>query len=422
MIARRLIFRIALFLFCGSSIAYAINPCAGKGTTIVFVNGIFDDLNVANDNLANLQKNTQPSLSEIKNIKYDLAWVADSLPPLQLAESMAQRGVDDFQRYWLWLYGLEKTPTWFEDKIRDLITDPKILNATVLPRLEEHLEIYSDAILRGEQVITVSHSAGSFYTNAALRSLLEYISKALQPSIIDRHRKNRDYPKAEEMIANIQIAPPVRETTNQSPWISFKDDQVLSRIRRIIGALPGNVDSPGVSAIDLRAHSLESYLRVEESRNLLIQHMKNAYARLKYPIPFFQNAATIEYPQVIRHHSSPQFIAAFFSGSDDITTVDEKPGKEDGSSLIQFMTKCRDLSPGEVNIRATSIMQKPSEKTFKARAFIGNAGEGKEKELRITNPKEISRWHLGKIQISSGQGKNPIEVEVKYFDHAVQVK
>lgn len=125
-IVSRITFGTLFFLSCTGPAAYASNPCAGKGTMVVFVNGIFDNKDLANSNLKEFQKSTQPSLSGVKNLKYRLAWVADSWSPLQLAEAMVQRGVDDFQRYWLWLYGLEKAPSWFDEKVRNLVTQRSI--------------------------------------------------------------------------------------------------------------------------------------------------------------------------------------------------------------------------------------------------------------------------------------------------------
>ncbi|MDR3608499.1 MAG: hypothetical protein P4M08_14110 [Oligoflexia bacterium] len=403
------------FLFCLGPRAYALNPCAGKGTVIVFVNGVFNNWDQANASLEKFQESTQPSLADIPNLKYQLAWVEGRLAPLQLAQTMAQRGVDDFQRYWLWLYGLEKGPSWFDEEVRSLVTDPKNLNATVLPRLNDHLELYSDIILQGYQVIVISHSAGNLYANAALRSLPGFASAALQPTINERHQTNPDYPATEQMIANIQIATPVRDTVNGAPWVSFKDDQIANLTRGVMNNLPGNIKSPGVNASDLWGHSLASYLRVDESRNRIIQHMREAYTRLKYPIPFLQDAATVEYRNVVNHQSTPSFTAAFYMGSQEITTVSEKT-ESNGNRLAEFVTRCRDLRPGDVDIRAESIIRRSNERTFMATGYIGTESPHGGKPLRMTNSKEIDRWQLGQIRVSRGQSKDPIEADVRYFD------
>jgi hypothetical protein len=108
---------------------------------------------MASHNLDEFRKVTKPALPEIKNLKYDLAWVEGQWAPLQLAEAVLQRGVDDFQRFWLWLYGIEKAPEWFDEIIQKTAFNPKFLDATALPLLQKHLELYSKAIFDGYQVI-----------------------------------------------------------------------------------------------------------------------------------------------------------------------------------------------------------------------------------------------------------------------------
>ncbi len=406
-----------LFSFSTSFLAYAVNPCAGKGTIVFFVNGLFDDRNMARSNLDKFQAATQSSLSDIQNLAYQLAWVEDSSKFLQLAQAVSQRGMDDFQRYWLWLYGLEKAPSWFDEQVRDLVTDPKILNGTVLPWLNNHLELYSDAVLQGYDVIVVSNSAGNFYANAALRALPDYVPAALQPSINERHQANPDYPKTEDVIANIQIAAPVRETVNNSLWVNFKDDQVLNWIRPVANVLPGNINSSGASASDLRAHDLESYLRVDESRNQIIKYMHDAYSRLKYPIPYFEKAATVEYLDIVRNQVKPGgFDVSFFLGPKEMSKSYDEKATEKGGRFDEFMLDCRELHPGDVEVRGETIWDRPSEKDFSATGYVGVAGSPEATVLRMTNRREISRWTLGLIKASHGQGKDPFDVDIKYFN------
>ena len=382
---------------------------------MIFVNGVFDNEAAAEANLKKFQRATEPALSGVRNLGYDLAWVEGSWAPIQLVEAMAQRGIDDFQRYWLWLYGLEKAPDWFEGEFRALVTDPKILSATVLPELHNHLELYSNAILEGYQVIIVSHSQGCFYANAALRALPGYTPASLQPSIDERHRQNPDYPEAQHLVANIQIAAPVSQTVDGSPWVSFKDDQVVGWIGKVLRVLPGNIDSPGASADDLRAHGLDAYLRVDESRTRIIQDLRDAVAKLRYPIPYFQDAATVEYPSLVHGQSRPGFSASFFAGPHDITQVDEAT-IGGGDRMTRFTAECRDLRPGEVDIRAESIVQAPGEKEFVSTGYVGASGSGDKTVLRMINHREISRWRLGSVRVSPGQEKDPLEVDVKYIN------
>ncbi len=49
------------------------NPCAGKGTQIFFVNGVYNTEDQARDALINLKDSSASSLHEIQNLHYNLA-------------------------------------------------------------------------------------------------------------------------------------------------------------------------------------------------------------------------------------------------------------------------------------------------------------------------------------------------------------
>jgi len=409
-------------LFLYASTTAVAHPCSGKGTAVFFVNGLFNSRKMAQQNLDDFREATTSALSGAKGLKYDLAWVEGKSKPLQLAEAMMQRGVDDFQRYWLWLYGLEKAPGWFYDLVQKTAFDPKFLNDSVLPGFDEHLELYSKAILEGYNVLAVSHSVGSFYANAALRGLPGYIPDALQPSIEDRKKKNPFYPDFKELFSNVQIGTPVAETVNDSPWVSFKDDQVLNWLRRATKVLPGNIEASGVGPQDLRGHGLmPSYFRVGESRRAIVKHMQSAIERMRYPIPFFQNAGTVEYLSVKAGKTTPLLSASFWPAHDveEITSVSERSASS-ADRYVQFAAKCYDLRLGTVDILAKTIVDHPAHKSFKVFAYVG-APQSSDKNLNaqtlsMTNRTEVSRWRLGKVQVSQGDKKDSIEVKVQYLD------
>ena len=79
--------------------ARATNPCAGRGTKIFFVNGLFNDKKDARNKLREFKTNTEGSLSSVKNLDYELAWAPNAWGPVQLAQAVADRGVDDFEHY-----------------------------------------------------------------------------------------------------------------------------------------------------------------------------------------------------------------------------------------------------------------------------------------------------------------------------------
>ena len=84
--------------------------------------------------------------------------------------------------------------------------------------------------------------------------------------------------------------------------------------------------------------------------------------------------------------------------------------------MTRFTAECRDLRPGEVDIRAESIVQAPGEKEFVSTGYVGASGSGDKTVLRMINLREISRWRLGSVRVSPGQEKDPLEVDVKYIN------
>lgn len=388
------------------------NPCQGRGTIVFFVNGVFNDKKTADLNLKNFVRSTQPDLSEIKNLKYKLAWVEGMSKVKQTALAAVQRGVDDFQHFWLWIDGLEEAPTWFNDILKKTVFNSSFFSDTVLPRLNEHLELYSDGIIQGFQFIIVSHSVGNFYANSALRTLPNYVSSALQGSINKRRQENPYYPTSKEMIGNIQIASPAGATVDSSPWVTFKDDKVLNWIK-FTGTLPGNVEANGVSSSDLRGHSFSSYLKVEESRQMIIQHMKFAVHQLKYPIPLHAPAATVRYQSVVNGQSTPSFSSDFYFNGRPITQTGEKSENSD-NRFLQYYARCFDLRPGTVDIRAETISTR-KEQSFHAFGFSGDAQDGAGLDLQMNSKHQIDHWQLGQVRVSSGKGKDPIEARVEFL-------
>lgn len=267
-------------------------------------------------------------------------------------------------------------------------------------------------------MIIVSHSVGNFYANVALRTLPDYVPNALESSLADRPKENALYPKPTELIGNVQIASPVSQTVNNSPWVSFKDDQVLNWIRRLANVLPGNVAASGASSSDLRAHSLVSYLRVSESKNRIVQEIKATDRRLKYPIPYFRPAATVEYQSIAKGESAAEFSARFDIGGKEITWVDEKADqKNQANRLTRFEARCYDLHSGQVEIRAESISEDEKNREFLATGFVRGADpKSDKKELRMKNSRSISRWKLGEISVSKGEGKQPLRTQVRFSD------
>jgi hypothetical protein len=353
-----------------------------------------------------LTQEVGPELKNLGPVKFELAWVEGRWEPIQLAEAARQRGVEEFHRFWFWLYGLEKPPTWFEEKLHALVTDPRVLDATTHPRLSEHLEQYSKSILEGNRVVVVSHSSGGFYSNAALRALSSYVPKALHPPIEERPKENALYPDFKQLISAVYVAPVVEKTWSDTPWVSFKDDQVLGWIGKVLGIPSGNISAGATRITDMRAHSLAAYLHAEEGRKLIVKRIREEAMRLRYPIPYLQDAVSVEYASIVKGKHAPEFRASFVAEvSKEITEVDER--RESGGTQWQrFSAPCMKLKPGLTDIRAVSVASS-GRMDFEARMGGSSA------PLRMRNRKEIERWGLGQIQVSEGKGPQAMEVEVR---------
>jgi hypothetical protein len=352
-----------------------------------------------------------PLLNEIPDLKYQLAWVEGRWEPIQLAEAARQRGVEEFHRFWFWLYGLEKPPTWFEEKLHALVTDPRVLDATTHPRLSEHLEQYSKAILEGNRVVVVSHSSGGFYANAALRALEAYVPKALHPPIEERRRQSALYPDLKQLISAVYVAPIVEKTWEGTPWVSFKDDQMLGWIGKVLGIPSGNISAGATRITDMRAHSLAAYLHAEEGRRRIAAHIRDEAMKLRYPIPYLANAASVEYASIVKGKYRPDFRASFVAkDSHEITEVNERR-ESGGTQWRQYFAPCMKLRPGPTEIRAESVGSS-GKMDFEARVAGSDAPSGGAR-LRMRNRKEIERWRLGQITVSEGKGAQPMEVEVR---------
>ena len=106
------------------------------------------------ESLRLLQEMQSNSIDGSMRFDFKLNGKDESLP-LQSVVWASKKEVDDFQRFWLWVGGLEKAPDWFDILTQSYVINQKILNASSLPRLTTHLEQFSGAVLKGNQLIVV---------------------------------------------------------------------------------------------------------------------------------------------------------------------------------------------------------------------------------------------------------------------------
>lgn len=89
---------LVLFLFSISQNALAKNPCAGNGTVIYFINGLFNTSIQSVKNRKLLEHHLKGINPNKLPIKYKNAFVRQHNKIFQLTQAMLQRGVDDLQQ------------------------------------------------------------------------------------------------------------------------------------------------------------------------------------------------------------------------------------------------------------------------------------------------------------------------------------
>lgn len=400
--------------------------CDGVGTVVFFGNGMFntrDEAEASRDELEGLVSSAEPAAPG-KKLVFDVAYKRSEALFEQLINVAKHKALDEFGRVWLWTSGVEPAPEWFREEMEALTVrlTPKYQRS--FERLRDHMEAYSGYVADGYNVILVSHSQGNFFANQVMRGLESYLDDSLSGSIADKIAKNPLYPKFPELIANVQVATPVTETVGGSPWTTFSDDIPMAAVRRVAGALPANVKSRGGGfgpGQDPLGHSfINAYLRVDESRDKILSEIKQARSRLRYPIALRRNAFMIERDRDLKHKSASSWVNVYFQGKEEheASFVDEV--KVDGKWLDQRGIHCLRAQPGTYEIRAQGVLTEPGRAEVSHSVWIDGAWDrAKEKPATLMLAIESTRhkyWDLGTVQISRGEGPEPMKVKVDIHD------
>jgi hypothetical protein len=216
--------------------------CEGRGTVFFFGNGMFNTKYEAQDSLDKLTEKMKFQMipDQQKNIKFDFAYKTDESVLIQLFNVVNQKGIDEWENFWLWLSSLKKAPEWFQELMKSQAVEVLKNGMIGFDDLKNHFEKYSDYIREGYNVILVSHSQGNFYANQAMRNLSDYVDASLTGSLSEKRKENPFFPDFFEIFSNIQVATPVSFTVHASPWSTFQDDWIMDFVRKFSGALPAN--------------------------------------------------------------------------------------------------------------------------------------------------------------------------------------
>lgn len=419
------LFLLALAFFITSSHSRAAS-CTGRGTVIVYGNGMFNSQDDANDSLRTLMDSIKRhhSLDSGKELKEDLAYKRSEPFLEQLANVAAQKGVTEFENFWIWLYSLDSAPEWFKSAIKAETIELLKYSSQNFDELEDHFEGYAKYVRLGYNVVLVSHSQGNLYANQTARALGQYTDLSLTGSIDEKHNKNQAFPKFTDLFANVQVATPVSVTVNGSPWTTFNDDFVMSAVREVFGALPADLTSSGADLPpngDFLGHDfIKAYMRVGESENKILSDVQSAVTRLHYPIPYFQPAVMIEQE---RSEDSPFMAQLSFTiyspRSDSDLRLHEQQRPHPGMVLEKDFVSCFDLPVGDTPIIAETIVYGVKTHTFTFRVWPeGEVDPKKEKPIeRQIHASSMDQqfWDVGVIHAKAGSGKEPLDVTVEIY-------
>ncbi len=133
------------FFFCDKAWAA---PCEGPGTAIIYGNGIFNTKRDAYRNLDSLMSiiKERNFIDSKKDLKEDIAFQSSGDWIGALATVAAQKGIDEFEYFWLWLASITKSPDWFREYANQFVLES--FQQKQFPDLEDQFEKYGSNFTR----------------------------------------------------------------------------------------------------------------------------------------------------------------------------------------------------------------------------------------------------------------------------------
>ena len=420
---------IFIVFFSAQVVLAQNNTCLGVGTVFFYGNGMFNTRRDAQQNLDVLVEEvlSQGLVDLSKEIRFDLAYKTNESICIQFFNVVSQKGIDNWEDFWLWLSSTKKAPKWFQDLLKAK-AEEVLKNGTIaFDDIQEQFETYSRYIRNGYNVILVSHSQGNFYANQAMRKLSEYTDASLTGSISEKRRKNLLFPEFFDLFANVQVATPASATVNSSPWTTFIDDLLIDSVRRTpLGALPANLKTPGSNIPpdgDPLGHNfIKAYLRNKESKEKILSDIQAKYQKLKYPIAYFKKAFLLE--SHWRHFGDGNKLhspdaSLYFKVQDvsnrEVGGYDERRPSEN-DIVSQMFAECFELPLGlsKILLEVSTEDSESKEVSFDYWPS-GDKDIGKPTVITFPVKEGHSDWEVGSILTERGSGKEPIQVNVEIY-------
>lgn len=266
-------FIFIFYMFINSS--YATDCTPTENVSLVFSNGMFNDLKDIRNSLNGLKDLTK---SKYKN--YDYAQNLNETPLLQLLEVYYQKKSSN--NIFLWTYFSELNgPRWFT-KITKIIAQEYTKQSYVIDQdLQSHIKKYKDYLNDELDILVVSHSQGNFYANRAFEVLAE------------------SHKYLDNKMGIVAIASPDSYVAGLGEHRTLNSD---SLIRSIPGSLPANINNENSGLIDHEfiKHYLKGFPSGSKIEALLKKTAKNLLTDTFYFEPGYLDKSLIKMDKWVR--------------------------------------------------------------------------------------------------------------------------
>jgi hypothetical protein len=240
-------------------------PDDTPGTTVLYVNGIDNDLNKAlksaietGGKLRNFISNNPIQSGCLK--KVGLAYNSNEPFILDFFESANQIIFDKVSQFWLIWANVEAAPDSFQQLAKDIALGIDIGTYGSDSDLQRHVAQYRMEISNGNKVVAVAHSQGNLYANEA-------------HSVLFNGLDGSD-PVEEDDFSIVSVATPARFVAGNGPYTTLREDIITF----IPSALPPNTTNGSCPLSDIWfCHNfIASYLNGAVSGPQILNHIVGA--------------------------------------------------------------------------------------------------------------------------------------------------
>ena len=218
---KRLYIVIILVLVC---IFECSNITLAEGTSIFFVNGMFNNSINANNSYGVLKSKIKSELPDNADVKFGLLYNCNESFEFQLREVISQKTSDVWTYYLMTIAGLG--PDWLRDARNQIEAVANVTNYVIDLDLQNHVKRYNEELAKGRRVIAVSHSQGNFYANEA-------------HSLVNSDR-----------FFVVGVANPASHVAGGGDYVTVTNDETINMVRTLAGStLEGNCVNENTSDV-----------------------------------------------------------------------------------------------------------------------------------------------------------------------------